>query len=408
MFKYAGLLLSCLVLCLAGCSTTPPDNQPPATWTSPNAQPAPVAPAPLATNHIASPTNNLTASLITNGIAQVVPPPPPAPVKPLPPPVTQVTNLDRPVVQFNPPPVVVSKPVMTFTSLNRWAEQHEMTPPQRIAGSAMVRYAVGSPRGVIVLEIGGLEATWNGVVVHLAFAPEIIDDQVFVHGLDLEKTFSPLLCESSPALATNAVIVIDPGHGGINGGTVSSVDGQPEKTFTLDWARRLAPLLAAKGWHVILTRTNDADIAVTNRVNFAVANHADLFLSLHFNSAAPDHKQAGLETYCLTPTGMSSTITRGYPDLAWQTFPANTFDNESLLLAVRLHKAILRATGEEDRGVRRARFLGVLRGQQCPCVLIEGGYLSNLHEAQEIENAEYRQKLAVAVAGAISPAALAK
>jgi len=133
-----------------------------------------------------------------------------------------------------------------------------------------------------------------------------------------------------------------------------------------------------------------------------------LFMSLHFNSAAPDHKQAGLETYYLTPTGMPSTITRGYPDLTWQNFPANAFDSESLLLAVRLHKAILRATGEEDRGVRRARFLGILRGQQCPCVLIEGGYLSNPREAQAIENPEYRQKLAEAVAGALNASTLAK
>jgi N-acetylmuramoyl-L-alanine amidase len=61
----------------------------------------------------------------------------------------------------------------------------------------------------------------------------------------------------------------------------------------------------------------------------------------------------------------------------------------------------LRATEEEDRGVRRARFLGVLQGQKCPAVLIEGGYLSNPAEARLIESGTYRQKLAVAIAGAL-------
>ena len=72
-----------------------------------------------------------------------------------------------------------------------------------------------------------------------------------------------------------------------------------------------------------------------------------------------------------------------------------------LWLALAVHNAILRATHEEDRGVRRARFLTVLRGQHCPAVLIEGGYLSNPQEAAQIERADYRQKLAEAVAGAL-------
>jgi N-acetylmuramoyl-L-alanine amidase len=61
----------------------------------------------------------------------------------------------------------------------------------------------------------------------------------------------------------------------------------------------------------------------------------------------------------------------------------------------------LRATGLEDRGVNRARFIGVLHKQHCPAVLIEGGYLSNPHEARLIESPEFRQKLAEAVASAL-------
>ncbi len=333
--------------------------------------------------------------------------PPVPPVVKIKPPVTNpYTNIiNRPAMPLNAPPAMVSRPVLTWTSLNRWTQEHSLGLPRRISTTPVVAYAIYSNWGVMIVEIGSRDATWNGTLIHLGFSPEMIDDQVFVHGLDLEKNLSPLLCQGPKAPEASRVIVIDPGHGGPQVGTVSVLDGRTEKTFTLDWAKRLAPMLEARGWQVILTRTNDADIEVTNRVTFANAHHAAVFISLHFNSSAPDHKQSGLETYCLTPTGMPSFITRGYPDLAYLNFPANAYDRESFLLAVHLHRSILHATGEEDRGVRRARFLGILRGQHCPCVLIEGGYLSNPRDAAQIESPEFRQKLAEAVAAALGDVA---
>ena len=265
----------------------------------------------------------------------------------------------------------------------------------------MASYAVNSSRGTLTLVIGSRDAVWRGLEIHLGFAPEIIDDQVFIHGLDLQKNLEPLLLGPALDFGTNRVLVLDPGHGGVNVGTHSLVDGRFEKEFTLDWARRIRSLLATNGWIVLLTRTNDTDVALSNRVNFAEAHHADIFISLHFNSAAPDTKQNGLETYCLTPTGMPSTLTRNYSDMWSDRYPNNAFDAENLQLAVRLHMALLRATGEEDRGIRRARFMGVLLGQKRPAVLVEGGYLSNSHEAGKIESLEFREKLAEAVANAL-------
>ncbi len=253
----------------------------------------------------------------------------------------------------------------------------------------------------MIVEIGSREAMWRNVAVHLGFPPELVDDQVFVHGLDLEKNLAPLLLTKPIRFNPEHVLVLDPGHGGNKTGTISVRDGRPEKDFTLDWARRIQTLLSTNGWTVWLTRTNDADISLSNRVSFAETHHADLFISLHFNSSAPDKKQSGIETFCLTPTGMPSTLTRGYSDLWTDHYPNNRFDNENLQLAVRLHTALVRASGEEDRGVRRARFMTVLQGEQCPAVLIEGGFLSNPHEAAKIESAEFRQKLAEAVADAL-------
>ena len=98
---------------------------------------------------------------------------------------------------------------------------------------------------------------------------------------------------------------------------------------------------------------------------------------------------------------MPSTITRGYADPWYEVLPNNAFDAQNLQLALRVHSALLRETGLEDRGVRRSRFETVLRGQNRPALLIEGGYLSNTREAALIESQEYRQKLAEALANAL-------
>jgi N-acetylmuramoyl-L-alanine amidase len=101
---------------------------------------------------------------------------------------------------------------------------------------------------------------------------------------------------------------------------------------------------------------------------------------------------------------MPSSLTRGFADEADTAFPNNGFDEQNLLLALRVHRALLQINGHHDRGVRRARFPGVLRGQQRPAILVEGGYLSNPHEAHLISDPAYRQKLAEAVAGAMAGA----
>jgi N-acetylmuramoyl-L-alanine amidase len=230
----------------------------------------------------------------------------------------------------------------------------------------------------------------------------MINGQPFVHALDLKKNIEPLASAPTVPAKTNRIVVLDPGHGGPSTGATSVLDGENEKEFTLDWARRAASLLASNGWQVFLTRTNDVDVSLSNRVAFAEERKAGLFISLHFNSAAPSQEQSGVETYCLTPAGMPSTLTRGYEDDLSLVFPNNAFDAENLQYAHRLHRSLVRVAGR-DRGLRHARFLGVLRGQNRPAVLVEGGYLSNPHEAERIAEPEYRQLLAEALARALGP-----
>jgi N-acetylmuramoyl-L-alanine amidase len=373
VFKLAGILFLSALIVLSGCATRPA--------------------APEET--ISSPPS-ATASTLNWSAPGAAPQPH----------VLQFPKTNPPVFfGVNRPPSVIPKPVpvpvLTWTSLNRWAAEHKLDVPRLLTKSPLTTYKISSDSGALVLALGSHEATWNGIEINLGFEPQFIDDQVFVHGLDLQKTLEPLLCAPPLTFGTNRIIVIDPGHGGLNVGTRSVIDGRFEKEFTLDWARRLVPLLETNGWQVFLTRTNDLDSALSNRVAFAEAHHADVFISLHFNSAAPDTRQSGLETYCLTPIGMPSTVTRTFADPWFENLPNNSFDAKNLGLAVKLQSALLHASGEMDRGVRHARFLGVLRGEKRPAILIEGGYLSNPREAKKIEDPEFRQKLAEAIAAAL-------
>ena len=363
MFKVLGIIAAAASLFLTGCTTT---------YTGRGIEPPP---------------REWSLDMATN--------PPTATPKPVPPPAA--------LVRSTPPPAQISRPapILTWTSLTRWAGEHKLAAPRKIANQPVATYAVNSTNGAMTLVIGSREALWNGIEIHLGFAPELIDDQIFVHGLDLQKNLEPLLLANALTFGTNRVLVIDPGHGGQNVGTKNLTNGRFEKEFTLDWALRIQSLLATNGWTVFLTRTNDIDVALSNRVAFAEAHHANAFISLHFNSAAPSTIQDGMEIYCLTPTGMPSTLTRNYNDNWTDHYPNNEFDEGNLELAVRLQASLLRATGEEDRGVRRARFMGVLQGQKCPAVLIEGGFLSNPVEARKIESPEFQQKLAEGVANAL-------
>ncbi len=289
-------------------------------------------------------------------------------------------------------------PWRSWSLTNGWGE------PRRLANGSNLTYELRSTNGAIAITIGSRLASWNGLNLGLGFVPQFINGRPYVHALDAVKNFQPLIAPSLNLNRTNRVIVLDPGHGGENTGAKCIINGLYEKELTLDWALRLEPLLAARGWKVCLSRTNDVDLTLPERVAFADQVQADFFLSLHFNwvdPAAGGREQSGLETYCVTPRGMPSNLTRDYEDDASRVFPNNTFDAENLQYAVRLHRTLLEATGQKDRGIRRARFMAVLREQNRPAVLLEGGYLSNPQEAHLICSVAYRQKLAEAVAEAL-------
>jgi N-acetylmuramoyl-L-alanine amidase len=195
-------------------------------------------------------------------------------------------------------------------------------------------------------------------------------------------------------------VVLDPGHGGSDSGT-RGARNELEKDFALDWALRTERLLTNAGWKVFLTRRADVDVSLGERVAFADRVRADLFISLHFNSTFPQTQPSGIETYCLTPMGMPSTLVRGYADDERALFPNNVFDAANLDWAFRIHNALVAQTRAHDDGIKRARFMSVLRYQNRPAILVEGGFLSNTRDAANIQSGTYREALAQAVADAL-------
>ncbi len=234
----------------------------------------------------------------------------------------------------------------------------------------------------------------NGVRLHLNYAPLVRGGTSYLSEFDDKFTFNPLLGNRSRYRHPIGVIVIDPGHGGKDQG--ASGKFLREKTLTLRLARLVQQKLQACGYQVVLTRTGDTYPSLEQRNVTAVRRRADLFLSLHANSAA-DRSVGGIETFCLTPAGGTSS-NASKPES--RRYAGNSYDNQNILLAYETQKGMLAETGATDRGVKRARFQ-VLRDARCPAVLIEIGFLSNTTDEKNLGSAAYLDRLAQGIVDGI-------
>jgi len=250
----------------------------------------------------------------------------------------------------------------------------------------------------LFLQADRREIQLNGVE-HWLSAPVLwARGQLWITAVDVLKTIDPVLRHGqSRTPSVIHTIVIDPGHGGADRGARGS--SGIEKEMTLDVSKRLERYLERERLPAVLTRTVDNTVSLEERVDFAESKHADLFVSIHFNSGGAAD---GIETYCMAPAGTVSTanasrpLSRSDDELS----PGNRFDEKDVWLAHCVQKSLLRTTGAVDRGVRRARFY-VLRYASCPAILVEAGFLSNRIEEQKILTPEYRDQLAKAIAEGI-------
>jgi N-acetylmuramoyl-L-alanine amidase len=206
-------------------------------------------------------------------------------------------------------------------------------------------------------------------------------------------------------------IVIDPGHGGAQPGAIST-SGVSEKEIALDVALRLRRLMAAAPFEILLTRQTDQTIPLDKRVDFANANKADLFVSIHVNWMEP-HDIRALETYYVGPTDDPATVKlaslenrdSGYSLSDYKQILEKIYidarRDESRTLAKTIQTELYQTLRRfnpvlENRGVKTAPFV-VLVGTQMPAILVEISCLSNEDEVQLLTNEEYRENIAQAL-----------
>jgi N-acetylmuramoyl-L-alanine amidase len=280
----------------------------------------------------------------------------------------------------------------------RWAEPNH-------------RFILSDQTNKVELEPDHLYVLADGLRVHLGDPIILRKGEFFISRIDFERYLLPRL---RPALLglpppVPRVIALDPGHGGKDEGMENKALGLKEKVFTLLVAQRLKKILEASGYQVVMTRTDDRQLGPDKltdwraRSEIANAAGADLFVSIHFNSLFPDTKTAGTEVYAFTPQFQRSTrsLSPGHiDDAAVEAAPVNRFDPWSAVLAQSMQLEVLAGLKTLDRG-EKTMHSAVLRGLNCPGVLVESVFLSNDAEAKRVMTPEYRQLIAESMAAGI-------
>lgn len=170
-------------------------------------------------------------------------------------------------------------------------------------------------------------------------------------------------------------VVVDPGHGGEQSGACHH--GVVEKEVTLETAKFLKEYLEEAGVTVYMTREDDRLVSLADRVKLSNTIKPDIFVSIHYNSVENPYRssgQNGLETF--------------YP-------PSSRYSVE---LANDIHKSVVEDFSLADRFVAEEKFY-VIRNNQSPSILIEGGYLTNPQD--RILLSENKKKYAQAIAEGI-------
>ena len=210
-------------------------------------------------------------------------------------------------------------------------------------------------------------------------------------------------------------VVIDPGHGGEESGT-QGAKGTLEKDLTLSVARRLRTLIESRlGAKVFLTREDDRTLSLDDRSAFANNHQADVFLSIHVNSAVRPALK-GAEVYFLTieradaearkRAGDNATTlpalgggSREIDLILWETAQARYLE-QSAALAGFVEQAMAGRVEMSPRAVQQAP-LRVLVGANMPAALVEIGYLSNAEQEAQLATGGYQDQVAQALLDAL-------
>jgi len=222
------------------------------------------------------------------------------------------------------------------------------------------------------------------------------------------------------------VVVIDPGHGGIDPGTVSEGNVY-EKDLVLSVAKRVSAKLKSRGlFDVKMTRTTDVFLSLDDRLAFSEKHEADLFVSLHADAIA-DQSMAqrirGATVYTLSERASdeqarkmaekenSSDLVAG---LSGSSRPA-TGDVTNILIDLMRRETAnfstafsntlvsrLRKSVKVSRKPRRSAAFKVLKQTKTPSVLVELGYLSNRADEKTMQTTTWQSKVATSIADAVA------
>jgi N-acetylmuramoyl-L-alanine amidase len=209
-----------------------------------------------------------------------------------------------------------------------------------------------------------------------------------------------------------ARIVIDPGHGGHDTGTIGPT-GLKEKDVVLDVGKRLKKLIEEKaGAEVVMTRTDDTFIPLEERTAVANEKAADLFISIHAN-ASRSQRARGIETYYLNFTSDRDALEVAARENATTQESVHELQNlikkiamtekieESQEFATQVQREVYSrlvkaGSKQRNRGVKKAPFV-VLIGANMPSILTEVSFLTNPYDERMMKKAEHRERIADAL-----------
>lgn len=255
------------------------------------------------------------------------------------------------------------------------------------------------------------------------FAAHVGNDHAFSNdSYDSNKTSVKNVSSSKASISqhkSKKIIVLDPGHGGVDPGAIG-VSGVYEKNITLAMARELKAVLEKdSNYTVYLTRNRDVFIPLRDRVKIARRYDADLFLSIHADSAA-NKRATGLSVYTLSEKASDKEAaalaekenkadivaglnfaehSKEVSDVLLNLAQRETL-NRSSEFATFMVQEMRKSTHTLDNTHRFAGF-AVLKAPDVPSVLMELGYLSNRQEEKLLQQKSYRKKLAISASKAI-------
>jgi N-acetylmuramoyl-L-alanine amidase len=289
-----------------------------------------------------------------------------------------------------------SEPTNSDVSVNVTALSDRYVLSARSVGSTNA--CLENRNHLLTFEMESRKLMFDGILVWLNSPLTRCNDNLTVSPADVAAIIEPLLTAGASSAPSNLsfTVVIDPGHGGQDTGAIGQGNIM-EKKIVLDIAKRVGKKLKEFNLRVRLTRKKDSTLTLDQRVARAAEWGANMFVSVHVNSAS-NANASGLETYVLPCPGFASTEGDRSNTNAC---PGNTFDTSSIMLAWYIHSQMIsRVPGMEDRGIRHARF-DVLCGAPCPAVLVECGFVSNQADEKKLQTEEYLENISESIAQGI-------